>query len=84
MRLVPRTTTVYWVGLWLDDREWGNVTWRQSNQEIKAVAAEYPNARFLDWATYVETHHVPYQPDGSHPDDTGMIIRAHWLVSQLH
>ncbi len=83
MRLVPRTTTVYWVGIWLDDRIWGNVTWRQSNAAIRATVAKYPNARFLDWAGYVESHHVPYQSDGSHPDPAGMVMRAQWLVSKL-
>jgi peptidoglycan/LPS O-acetylase OafA/YrhL len=84
MRLVPRTTTVYWVGIWLDDRIWGNVTWRQSNAAIRATVAKYPNARFLDWAGYVTSHHVPYMPDGSHPNPEGMVLRARWLVSQLH
>jgi peptidoglycan/LPS O-acetylase OafA/YrhL len=83
MSLVPRTTTVYWVGLWLDDSIWGNVTWRQTNAAIRTTAARYPNARYLDWAAYVMTAHVPYQPDGSHPDSTGMIMRAHWLATQL-
>jgi len=83
MRLVPRTTTVYWVGIWLDDRIWGNLTWRQSDAAIRATVAKYPNARFLDWAGYVESQHVPYMPDGSHPDPAGMVLRARWLVSQL-
>ncbi len=83
MSIVPRTTTVVWVGQWLDDREWGNVTWRQSNAALRAAANRYPNARFLDYAGYVATHAVPYEDDGSHPTPTGMILRARWIVTQL-
>jgi peptidoglycan/LPS O-acetylase OafA/YrhL/lysophospholipase L1-like esterase len=83
MSNVPGTTTVTWVGQWLDDSIWGNVTWRQSNAALKAAAARYPNARFLDYAAYVESHKVPYQDDGSHPTPAGMILRARWIVTQL-
>ncbi|MCU0265340.1 MAG: acyltransferase [Actinomycetia bacterium] len=83
MDKVPPDTTVYWVGLWLDDAIWGNVTWRQTNDAIRETAAQYPNARFLDWAAHVESAAVPHLPDGSHPTPEGMAMRARWLVSQL-
>ena len=84
MMLVPSTTTVYWVSVWLNDRIWANVTWRQTDAAIKATAATFPNARFLDWAGYVQTAHVPYMPDGSHPTPDGLVERARWLVARIH
>ena len=83
MALVPATTTVYWVGIWLDDAKWGNVAWRENNAAMKAAVARYPNARFLDYAAYVDSAQVPYMPDGSHPNPEGMGLRARWIVSQL-
>jgi peptidoglycan/LPS O-acetylase OafA/YrhL len=83
MALVPSTTTVYWVGIWLDDAQWGNVAWRENNAAMKAAVARYPNARFLDYAAYVDSAQVPYMPDGSHPNPEGMGLRARWIVSQL-
>ena len=67
VRMVPPTSTLYFVGLWLDDSHWGNVTWRQSNAAIRRTVAQFPNAHFLDWGAYVDAHHVPYTADGSHP-----------------
>jgi hypothetical protein len=84
MSMVPSSTTVYWVGTWLDDAKWKNVHWREDNAAMKAAVARHPNAVFLDYATYVESAHVPYMPDGSHPNPVGMGMRAHWIVSQLH
>jgi lysophospholipase L1-like esterase len=83
MSLVPSTTTVYWIGIWLDDAKWGNVAWRENNAAMKAAVARYPNARFLDYAAYVDSAQVPYMPDGSHPNPKGMGMRANWIVSQL-
>ena len=83
MAKVPITTTVYWVGIWLDDKLWDNISWRESNTAIKATAARYPNARFLDYATFVTSSALPYSADGSHPTPEGMIGRARWIVSQL-
>ena len=83
MALVPATTTVYWVGIWLDDAQWGNVAWRENNAAMKAAVARYPNARFLDYAAYVDSAQLPYMPDGSHPNPEGMGLRARWIVSQL-
>jgi peptidoglycan/LPS O-acetylase OafA/YrhL len=84
MSLVPTTTTVYWVGVWLDDAKWGNVAWRENNAAMKAVVARYPNAHFLDYAAFVVSAQLPYMPDGSHPNPEGMGLRARWIVSQLH
>jgi peptidoglycan/LPS O-acetylase OafA/YrhL len=83
MSLVPSPTTVYWIGIWLDDAKWGNVAWRENNAAMKAAVARYPNARFLDYAEYVDSAQVPYMPDGSHPNPKGMGMRANWIVSQL-
>jgi lysophospholipase L1-like esterase len=83
MSLVSSTTTVYWIGIWLDDAKWGNVSWRENNAAMKAAVALYPNARFLDYAAYVDSAQVPYMPDGSHPNPEGMGLRARWIVSQL-
>ena len=83
MSLVPSTTTVYWIGIWLDDARWGNVAWRENNAAMQAAVARYPNARFLDYAAYVDSAQVPYMPDGSHPNPKGMGMRANWIVSQL-
>lgn len=83
MSLVPSTTTVYWIGVWLDDAKWGNVAWRENNAAMKAAVARYPNARFLDFAAFVVANAVPYMPDGSHPNPEGMGMRANWIVSQL-
>lgn len=83
MSLVPSTTTVYWVGTWFDDALWGNLKWRAQNAAAKAALAKYPNARFLDYAAFVDAASVPYMPDGSHPNPDGMVMRARWIVSQL-
>ncbi len=83
MAMVPATTKVYWVGLYLDDTQWGNVHWRANNAAMKAAVAKHPNATYLDYAAYVAKAKVPYKPDGSHPTPTGMGMRAHWIVSQL-
>jgi peptidoglycan/LPS O-acetylase OafA/YrhL/lysophospholipase L1-like esterase len=83
MALVPKATTVYWVGVWLDDKEWKNIHWRADNAAVAAAVANHPNARFLDYATYVESTRIPYQADGSHPSPAGMALRARWIVSQL-
>jgi len=83
MALVPTTTTVYWVGIWLDDAQWGNVAWRENNAAMKAAVTRYPNARFLDYAAFVDSAQVPYMRDGSHPNPEGMGLRARWIVSQL-
>ena len=83
MAMVPSTTTVYWVGMWLDDSIWKNVHWRANNAAMQSAAARHPNARFLDYAAYVSTAHIPYQSDGSHPTPSGMALRARWIVSQL-
>ena len=50
---------------------------------MKAAVALYPNARFLDYAAYVDSVQVPYMPDGSHPNPKGMGMRANWIASQL-
>jgi peptidoglycan/LPS O-acetylase OafA/YrhL len=84
MALVPSTTTVYWVGTYLDDAHWKNVHWRENNAAMMAAVAKHPNAVFLDYAAYVASADVPYMPDGSHPTPEGMGMRAHWIVSQLH
>jgi hypothetical protein len=84
MSMVPASTTVYWVGTWLDDAKWKNVHWREDDAAMRVAIARHPNAVFLDYAGYVESAHVPYMPDGSHPDPQGMGMRAHWIVSQLH
>jgi peptidoglycan/LPS O-acetylase OafA/YrhL len=83
MAMVPSTTTVYWVGMYLDDTRWKNIHWRQNNAAMKAAVARHPNARFLDYAAFVRTAHVPYRSDGSHPTPDGMAQRARWIVSQL-
>ncbi|MDA8436172.1 MAG: acyltransferase family protein [Actinomycetales bacterium] len=83
MAMVPSTTTVYWVGMYLDDTRWKNVHWRENNAAMRAAVARHPNARFLDYAAFVESAHVPYRPDGSHPTPDGMAQRARWIVSQL-
>ena len=83
MALVPKSTTVYWVGVWLDDKRWKNIHWRANNAAMAAAAAKYPNARFLDYAAYIESARIPYQADGSHPTPDGMALRARWIVSQL-
>ena len=83
MELVPATTTVYWVGVWLDDAQWGNVAWRENNVAMQSVIMRYSNARFLDYAAFVAANAVPYMRDGSHPNPVGMCMRANWIVSQL-
>ena len=83
MAMVPSTTTVYWVGMYLDDARWKNVHWRENNAAMRAAVARHPNARFLDYAAFVASAHVPYRPDGSHPTPDGMAQRARWIVSQL-
>ena len=83
MAMVPATTTVYWVGMYLDDKQWADVHWRQNNAAMKAAVAKHSNARFLDYASYAVKAKVPYMSDGSHPTPKGMGIRAHWIVSQL-
>jgi peptidoglycan/LPS O-acetylase OafA/YrhL len=83
MSMVPKDTTVYWVGLYLDDAKWKNVHWRQNNAAMKAAIAKYPNATYLDYAAYVASSKVPYMPDGSHPTPDGMSMRAHWLATQV-
>jgi lysophospholipase L1-like esterase len=84
MALVPKTTTVYWVGVWLDDKLWGEVPWRAQNAAMRQAVQRYGNAHFLDWAGFVESAHVPILPDGTHPTPAGMVSRARWIVSQLH
>jgi hypothetical protein len=83
MALVPETTSVYWVGHWLDDRLWGNVTWKENNEAIRSAAARYPNAIYLDYADFVERESLPYEKDGSHPTPEGMVLRARWIVQQI-
>jgi hypothetical protein len=83
MGMVPATTTVYWVGLYLDDTKWAGVHWRANNAAMKAAAAKHPNAVYLDYAGYVVSASVPYKPDGSHPTARGMGMRANWIVSKL-
>gem|GEM_PF-1289952 len=83
MSMVPSTTEVYWVGVWLDDSMWGNVTWRANNRAMQKAALAYPNGHYLDYAAYVESAKVPYSDDGSHPTPEGMTMRARWLASQL-
>jgi hypothetical protein len=83
MTMVPKETTVYWVGLYLDDAKWKNVHWRQNNAAMKAAIAKYPNAKYLDYAAYVASSKLPYMPDGSHPTPDGMSMRAHWLATQV-
>jgi hypothetical protein len=70
--------------MYLDDTRWKNVHWRQNNAAMKAAVARHPNARFLDYAAFVQSAHVPYRSDGSHPTPDGMAQRARWIVSQLH
>jgi peptidoglycan/LPS O-acetylase OafA/YrhL len=84
MAMVPKTTTVYWVGIWLDDKIWKNVHWRADNAAMATAVAKFPNARFLDYAAFVESTDIPYEVDGSHPTPAGMALRARWIVSQLH
>ncbi len=83
MAMVPATTTVYWVGMYLDDKQWAGVHWRENNAAMKAAVAKHPNAKYLDYAAYAKQAKIPYMNDGSHPTPTGMGIRAHWIVSQL-
>ena len=83
MAMVPATTKVYWVGMYLDDKLWAGVHWRENNAAMKAAVAKHPNATYLDYAAYVAKAKLPYKPDGSHPTPTGMGLRAHWIVSQL-
>ena len=83
MTMLPKDTTVYWVGLYLDDDRWKNVHWRQNNAAMKAAVARYPNARYLDYAAYVASSKLPYQSDGSHPTPDGMSMRAHWIATQV-
>jgi peptidoglycan/LPS O-acetylase OafA/YrhL len=83
MRSLPSTTQIYWVGIWLDDKNWKNVTWRASNASIKRVADQFRNAHYLDYASYVVHAHIPYKPDGSHPTPQGMALRANWIVKHL-
>jgi hypothetical protein len=83
MRSVPPTTQVYWVGIWLDDKNWKNVTWRASNVSIKQGVRQFRNAHYLDYAGYVIRAHVPYRSDGSHPTPRGMALRANWIVKNL-
>ncbi len=83
MAMVPRGTTVYWVGMYLQDAQWKNVHWRQNNAAMKAAVAKNPHAVYLDYAAYVTSADVPYRDDGSHPTPEGMAMRAHWIVSQL-
>jgi peptidoglycan/LPS O-acetylase OafA/YrhL len=84
MAMVPRTTTVYWVGVYLDDAHWQNVHWRANNAAMKAAIGKHANAVYLDYAAYVASANVPYMPDGSHPTPVGMGLRAHWIVSHVH
>ncbi|HET7899950.1 MAG TPA: acyltransferase family protein [Candidatus Nanopelagicales bacterium] len=83
MAMVPATTTVYWVGMYLDDAQWAGVHWRDNNAAIKKAVAKHPNAKYLDYAAYAVSAKIPYMKDGSHPTPKGMGIRAHWIVSQL-
>jgi peptidoglycan/LPS O-acetylase OafA/YrhL/lysophospholipase L1-like esterase len=83
MTMLPKDTTVYWVGLYLDDDRWKNVHWRQNNAAMKAAVARYPNAKYLDYAAYVASSKLPYQSDGSHPTPDGMSMRAHWIATQV-
>jgi peptidoglycan/LPS O-acetylase OafA/YrhL len=83
MSMVPSSTTVYWVGLYLDDAQWKGVHWRQNNAAMKAAVAKHPNAKYLDYAAYVARAKVPYMPDGSHPTPDGMSMRANWIASQV-
>ncbi|MDQ1703508.1 MAG: hypothetical protein QOF57_2760, partial [Frankiaceae bacterium] len=46
MALVPKTTTVYWVGVWLDDKLWGEVPWRAQNAAMRQAVQRYGNAHF--------------------------------------
>ena len=83
MAMVPATTTVYWVGMYLAEPQWAQVHWRQNNAAMKAAVAKHPNAVFLDYAGYVAADKVPYKDDGSHPTARGMAMRAHWIVSNV-
>ncbi len=83
MASVPETTRVYWVGHWLDDRLWANVTWRENNAAIQSAVAGHPNAVYLDYAEFVERESLPHMEDGSHPTPEGMIVRARWIAQQL-
>ncbi len=83
MSMVPSTTQVYWVGIWLDDRNWKSVTWRAANTAMATAAGHHINAHYLDYAQYVVADQVPYEVDGSHPTPKGMGMRARWIVSNL-
>ena len=83
MTRIPKTSTVYWVNVWLDDTMWGNVAWRTVNTELAAATKRWPNLTVLDWAGYVEKGGVTFTADGSHPDGAGMVTRARWIAAQV-
>jgi len=58
--------------------------WRDDNNSIiRSVAAEYPQARLVDWGSISQGHPEFFAPDGVHLNDVGSDVYVAAIVESL-
>ncbi|WP_235020059.1 acyltransferase family protein [Ruania rhizosphaerae] len=63
---------------------YGSSFWvEESNDNLDAIAADYPNVVVADWYTAAVEHPEDLQPDGIHPDMEGMYLYAEVVQAAL-